>query len=60
MSEPTELPDDWGMCLICRKAFPFEQLTNRHAASYECLKCAEETDRILVDDEWWAKNGPKE
>ena len=60
MSKPEGVPDDWGRCLICGEWCPFEQLTNCHAASYECLTCAEETDRILLDDEWWKKNGPKE
>mgnify|MGYP001596123223 CR=1 FL=1 len=60
MSRPPEIPDDWGHCLMCGQWFPFEQLTNMHAVSYECLTCAEETERILHDDDWWAKNGPKE
>ena len=47
-------------CLICRKLVPFWEVTNRHAASWECLDCADETDRILNDDEWWRVNGPKE
>lgn len=31
-----------------------------YACSYLCFACADETDRIMNDDEWWAKNGPKE
>lgn len=54
------MSDEGARCLICQKWFPWAELTNMHAASYECLACAEETERILLDDEWWKKNGPKE
>lgn len=57
----SELPEGHaGWCVICGKSFPAEQLTNAHACSYECLGCAEETERILHDDEWWRVNGPTE
>lgn len=46
-------------CIICRHRFEAHEVTNMHACSYECFACAEETERILFDDEWWAKNGPR-
>lgn len=61
MSKPEGIPDDWGLCLICQEWFPFEQLTNCHGASYECLVCAAYTEFLLTGAaEWWAKNGPKD
>ena len=54
------MSDDAAHCIICGKLFPYAELTNGHGASYECIPCFEETERILLDDDWWAKNGPKD
>lgn len=40
-------------CIVCGKLVAFWEVTNRHAASWECLDCADMTDAILLDDEWW-------